>query len=315
MKSVVVLFYNRFEQIYSGKEYEYFVTDEQYQEIYESDWEFVIVPAGRDNRPTVCYVLDLNMGCRGKASKNIIDYLPFEIPLYDDEEIIYDIQRAAGHNGLNTIEYMGVQHTISEKYIKQKENTMANLSGNMMDRFMIKVDNVVIDMTTGKMGIKNGGSIFSADLSGELPELMENIFGEMSMEFPAFAQATPLENIQKGDIVVDGNKKAKGWVLEPSKDGKYKIISTTGNVSTYTPATNNFMGGKTVMVVKDMLSSGMFGSIQSNLMPMLMMSGGADKDMEKMFQMMLLSNSGMFGGGDGNMQNMMQMMMFAKMFK
>lgn len=196
--------------------------------------------------------------------------------------------------------------------LKEEENSMKNFNTNKLaDRFFKKVDNVVMDLQTGSVGIQNGDSVytFSHD-EAEGDTINENMFAMFSMPLPAFAQATPLDQIKVGDLIAKDT--AVGWVTKVNKK-TVTVMKTDGGTFNFSPPKNTLMGeSQNVMVVRNMMgdSEGL-GNMQNMLMPLMMM-GGDNSDIESMMPMLLMSQSGMMGDGSNNM---LQMMMLAKMMK
>lgn len=205
---------------------------------------------------------------------------------------------------------------------------MNAMGDKMMNRFFRKVDGVVWDMMTGKIGVIGREGITTLTGEGEDAQVEINMMEQFGMPVPAFAQNTPVESVDIGDLIyVD--KKPKGWVTEviqKESEGKtitkFRVMSPSGNTNLYTPPKISMFGFDSgVMVLRslmNMLPNGKTGldSMSGMLMPMMMM--GDDVDLDKIMPMMLFSQLGTSGtGADANpmMGNqMMQMMMMQQMF-
>lgn len=203
----------------------------------------------------------------------------------------------------------------------------------IVGRMFRKVDNVVWDLMSGKMGMKTKEGVVTATPTYEAVEgesskkitdisLSVNPIESFSMPIPAFAQATDLDKVNTGDLVVSGGSNIAGWVLKVN-GSSVKVMKADGQVSEFRPPKVEMMNVSGIMVVRDLmnLSGGESGlaSLQGSLMPLLMMSGegGADFDFEKMMPMMLMSQMGGMGGAGGAnpMANMMPMIMMMGMLK
>lgn len=210
------------------------------------------------------------------------------------------------------------------------KNMVERLSQNFMQQQFRRVDNVVWDLMSNTTGIltKNDAiAILIQDESSTLEEVKKtkidgsitiNPLATMSMAIPAYGQKVSLDKINVGDITVDGNGNANGWITEIHNNGKFTILKTDGNEQKINPPTVNVMGfgeQSGLMVVKPLfnVTKGNTDSIKTMLMQMMMMNDGNvnDSQMDKMMQMMLMSSSmGNSGGDNSMMQNMMMMKMF-----
>ena len=124
----------------------------------------------------------------------------------------------------------------------------------MMQKFMERtfkiVDDVVIDFTNNKVGIRTKDNdiitctpIYAESIptkDGQVPqkqivdwELNQNIFGEMGFEIPAFAQARSFNDVNLGDIILDASGKTFGWVIE-KKIKSLLVKRPSGTSTTYT---------------------------------------------------------------------------------
>ena len=174
---------------------------------------------------------------------------------------------------------------------------MDTMQDKLINRFFQKVDNVVWDLMTGKMGVVAADGVYT--LSGEgddaQPEL--NLFDQFSVPLPAFAQNTPAENIQLGDLIYS-NGKIHGWVV--AKTGKsFRLLKTDGTRGEWRPpkvATlgMNMDGAMVLRSLMTMVGGSGLGNMQNNLMPLMMMGGGGGA-MEDMLPIMLMSQMGMNG--------------------
>ena len=201
----------------------------------------------------------------------------------------------------------------SQDYKPKQENKTVNFNTNKMaDRFFKKVDDVVLDLQTGTVGISRNDSVFTLEFEGDdkTPCVNENMLAMLSMPIPAFAQATDMKSVKVGDLIV--KEKSAGWVIKINEKS-LTVMKTDGGTFNFSPPKNTLMGQQqNVMVIRNMMgdTAGLQG-MQSMLMPLMMMGG--DNDLEDLMPMVLMSQSGMMGDQSGS-NNMLQMMMMAKMF-
>lgn len=211
-----------------------------------------------------------------------------------------------------------------EKETKMKMNMPS--TDKLMNRFFRRVDNVVWDLMTGKVGVQTADGIASIEGEADDAQININFFEDMAVAIPAFAQNTPKTAVNVGDMIYTTGD-TPGWVVSKNeKDGEvknFKIMRANGVTTTWTPPKVQMFGlDSGVMVVRSLTTmlggtSGL-GAMQGMLLPMLAM-GGDGGDLEEMMPMLLMSQTMGAGAGDpaasGNMMNgMMQMMMMKKMF-
>lgn len=204
---------------------------------------------------------------------------------------------------------------------------MGNMGDKMMNRFFRKVDGVVWDMMTGKIGVVTSEGICTISGEGEDAQIELNLIDQFGMAVPAFAQNTPVNSVAVGDLIY-GDRKVKGWVIEvieketdAGKITKFRLMTPSGNSSMWTPPRVSMLGFDSgVMVLRslmNMLPGGKTGldSMTGMLMPMMMMGG--DLDLDSIMPMMLFSQLGASGNGtDANPMmgnSMMQMMMMQQL--
>lgn len=219
---------------------------------------------------------------------------------------------------------------------------MGGLGDKMMNRFFRKVDNVVWDLFTGKIGVQTADGITTIEGAGDEAEIQLNLMDQFGMPVPAFAQSTPITAVAVGDLIYADNK-AKGWVVavneksgtlaKPATDDapavaakpaskSFTLMSPSGTTVNWKPPKVAMLGFDSgVMVLRSLMNmlpggEGGLSNMQSMLMPMMMMGG--DMDMDKMMPMMLFSQLGASGtgtdaAGGGMMQTMMMMQMMGGM--
>ncbi len=114
---------------------------------------------------------------------------------------------------------------------------------------------------------------------------------------------TAVDKLVAGDIIVNGDQAQ--FFVEAVKEGGYKVMSTSGEVSTVGNVKNLFFGANTVLAVKNMFE----GSGMNPMMMALMMGDG------KMDTKTLMLMSMMGGGAMGEMNPMMLMLMMGDKIK
>jgi hypothetical protein len=195
---------------------------------------------------------------------------------------------------------------------------MPDFGNKLMNRFFRKVDDAVWDLTSGNMGIRTDDGIASLtkDVDGNY-SISLNIFDQMSIAIPAFAQNTKTEDIKIGDLIYT-DKKVLGWIIETGvgKNNSFRILKKDGQSGTWTPPKVSMMGiadAGGALVLRSLINTlpggeGGLEGFKNNLLPMMFMMGdnGDNSMMEKMIPMMLMTNG--TGGGMGNMMQTMMMM-------
>lgn len=193
----------------------------------------------------------------------------------------------------------------------------------MMDRMFKKVDGVVYDMTTNSIGITKGDSIFTVTKNeeGEF-ELSENLMASLGAPVPAFAQAKPLDSVAELDMILSQDGQPFGWIVKVNAKS-LSVIKPNGTRTNVVPSKVNLLGqGQTVMVVSSMGTGGQMNPMMlmammgddtdmSEMLPLMMMQGGGQMDMNAMMPMLLMSKMGK-GEGEGSSE-MMKMMMIQQM--
>lgn len=168
----------------------------------------------------------------------------------------------------------------------------------MMSRFFRQVDNVVWDLTTGKVGIKVNDGIATIEGEGDDAQVCINTFEQFGMPVPAFAQSTPIAAVVVGDVIyTTGQDSSVGWVVKKTEKS-ITLMRPNGSFSKWNPPKTNMIFGPDsgVMVLRSLASilpGGQAGlaNMNSMLMPMMMMAGD-DLDMSSIMPMMLMSQIG-----------------------
>lgn len=191
----------------------------------------------------------------------------------------------------------------------------------LMNRFFRRVEGVVWDLMSGKIGVQTKDGIASIEGEGDDATITLSVFEDMAVAVPAFAQSTPKDAVNVGDMIYTTGD-TPGWVISKSEKGTFKIIRANGTIQAWNPPKVQMLGlDSGVMVVRSLTTmlpggAGGLGNMQSMLLPLMMM-GGDNLDLEKMMPMMLFMQTGAAGtdpavGGNAMMQ-MMQMQMMMKM--
>jgi len=243
------------------------------------------------------------------ATKNIMD-------IYRQPTAV----KAKGWEGIGKLDDGKVKgYSFKEEKDMKEMKGFGNLGDRMMNRFFRKVDGLVWDLFTGRVGVKTPEGITTIEGTGDNAQLVINLFDEFGMAIPAFAQNTPLASVAVGDIIYQGNS-VKGWVIEALGESdnvkRFKLMTPSGTATTWTPPKVSMLGFDSgIMVVRSLMTmlpggaNGLTG-MQGMLLPMLAM-GGDNVNLEKLMPLMLFSQLGTDGKGADALGggNMMQMMM------
>ena len=206
------------------------------------------------------------------------------------------------------------------------------MNDKLMNRFFRKVDGVVWDLFSGRIGVKTEDGITTIEGAGEDAQITVNMFDQFGMAVPAFAQSTPVDAVKVGDLIY-GDSKPKGWIISVSERAataekpamkRFTLMTPGGTITTWTPPKVSMLGFDSgVMVLRSLVNmlpggEGGLGAMQNMLLPMMMMGGGDDGMLDQMMPMMLFSQLGASGtgadaAGAGGMGNMMQMMLMMQM--
>lgn len=194
-----------------------------------------------------------------------------------------------------------------------------NLS-RLTDTMFRRVDGVVWDVMSGKIGIVTDEGIATLEGIGDDATVNINMMDEFGVAIPAYAQSTQQADVKEGDIIVTGNKIS--WVIERNVTDsgvRYKTMKPSGDTGSWVPPKKSIMGMDTgVMVLHPLMNfvgstnSGGLQGMQQMLMTMAMMGGdnASAASFDRIMPMMLMS--GMTQGGT---QNSMQMMLMMQMLQ
>ncbi len=205
-------------------------------------------------------------------------------------------------------------------------------SKKLINRFFRPVDGVVWDLMSGRVGVKTNEGIVTVDGEGEDAQVTINMMDGFGVGIPAFAQSTPVEAIQIGDLIY-GSKSPLGWVVEKNAKS-FKLLKADGTRSTWTPPKVTMIGFDSgAMVMRNLINilpggSASLGGFQGMILPLMMMGG--EDSIGDMLPMILMAQMGstvtsadgtasanpfatMGVGGASGMSGMLQMMMMMKM--
>jgi len=200
------------------------------------------------------------------------------------------------------------------------------MAEKFMGRMFRRVDNAVWDLQTGKIGIQTADGIVTLETSQPVDgadveySISINIMDDFGMAIPAFAQSTPIESINNGDLIYSTSK-VLGYVIKKT-GSSFRVLKLDGQQTTWTPPKVTMIGlsdSSGVLILRSLFNTipggetGMAG-LQGMLMP-LMMLGGDNLDLESILPMILMSQNGMMGGTSGGNGNMLQTMMLMNMMK
>ena len=197
---------------------------------------------------------------------------------------------------------------------------LGSMQQKMMDRFFRRVDNVVWDLMSGKIGIVTDDGIACLEGTGDDAEVEINLMEQFGVALPAFAQKTAISEVKVGDLIIKG-KNMLGWITKvpTAKRKSFQVLKPDGMSGNFNPPKVTMIGFGDVggvMVLRSLINSlpgGNLGNMQNLVMPLLMMGGDMD-DMEELLPMILFNQMG-FGGKEGDtsgMGNMLQTMMMMK---
>ena len=205
---------------------------------------------------------------------------------------------------------------------------------NITDRFFRKVDNMVWDLTTGKLGIVTDEGIATLELgtvaedgTADNPNVNINALTDFGFALPAYALGVPVADINVGDVIYNaGKRKILGWVTA-KKDNRFELLKEDGTSGRWSPPAVKVLGFDTgVMVVRSLFNmlggTGGIDNLNGNVMQLVMMSqmfgDGLDDDKLGNILPFLLMGQLKIGGFDattgGGMSQMLPMLMMGQMF-
>ena len=175
------------------------------------------------------------------------------------------------------------------------QGTMSKL----LNQVFAQVDGVVWDLMSNTTGIQREDGIYTLANDGSI-EL--NPLDAMSMAIPAFSQLTPVDQVKRGDVLMNGGKPS-GWITEvkvpKDKPISLRALSFQGHETTFRPKAVKMLGMNGVTVVRSPLN---FNPTQSGEQT----TGGFD--LTSMLPLLLLGDKGGAGGIDVKTIALMSMM-------
>ena len=215
-----------------------------------------------------------------------------------------------------------------DRFEKTKDSKMNMNMKNMFngskifERMFRKADGVVWDLMTGKIGIQTDDGIVTLDGDGDDAQVNLNLFDDFGFALPAFAQSTPVANVQVGDIIYRGSRNNVAWVIGKNEDkGTFKLMKPNGETVGWTAPKVQMLGFESGVMVLRSLATMLPGGdkdmsqMQNLLMPMLMFGDGEFGQGDMMDKLMPMMLMGMMNGNGNNLGNMMPMIMMMNMMK
>ncbi len=188
-------------------------------------------------------------------------------------------------------------------------------SNKFVRRMFRRIDGLVWDIASGKVGLRTEHGIHSVNLTGEQPVPEVNPFDFGAIEIPAFATQVARTDIKKGDLIV-GDKDIIGWVVDETLPVALRVMDHNGTTKTFTPPTVAVMGTQGILVVQNLfnLAGGEAGgaALANNMLPFLMMDGG-DSKLESMLPFLLMQSTGPVAGAAAAGGGMNPLMLMAMM--
>ena len=192
---------------------------------------------------------------------------------------------------------------------------MQNLfNGQGLRKLIRKVDNLVWDLSSGKLGIQTLDGIVTLETSGEgataTYNVSLNVFDALGFRIPAYAVNTPNAEIEIGDIIVGANE-VLGFVVKKHA-ASLEILKKDGQITRYSPVKTQIFGTNGYMVVKSL--TGLLGAegaagLQGNLLPLMMLGGDSGVDIESILPLMLMQGQTGQGGTGLNLQSILPLML------
>ena len=165
-------------------------------------------------------------------------------------------------------------------------------ANKLINRFFRKVDGVVWDLMSGKIGIVGEDGITTVDGVGDDAYTIVNLMDQFGIEIPAFAQSTPVESLNVGDLVINGSQ-IMGWIVEKLDNSNFVVLGKDGTRNDWRPPKVSMLGFDSgVMVLRSLINtSGGLSSVQNLLLPLMFM-GGDGLDLDTMLPMILMMQNG-----------------------
>lgn len=199
-----------------------------------------------------------------------------------------------------------------------KEKSKGGILGNIGNSLFKQVKDVIIDLQTGTMGVKQkndeaGDVLATVDAEGEL---VHNPIKQLGLPIPGIAIRTPVADLKPGDIIVmpDGGY---SFNLGPTEEGgNLKIVNAkSGRATNFNPAKNTLLGNNGVLAVRNIFNlggGGGAGGLFGNPLMLMLLLGNKDGDddgglggLDKKTLMLLMLSGGLGGqpaeGGAGGL--------------
>jgi hypothetical protein len=205
---------------------------------------------------------------------------------------------------------------------------MSALTNKFVNRLFRKVEGVVWDLTTNQIGLQNQSGIFTltttvtpADPDNNVPEstvygVSVNPIESFGFKIPAFAQNTPLADINVGDLII-GDNKALGWVVKVNPNSLV-LLDQNGFTKQYNPPKLAVVGVEGALVVKSL--TGLFGNAGASgfsnaLLPLMLMGEGGlgGGGLDDMLPILLMTQQ--TGGSANSMASMLPTILLMKSLK
>lgn len=172
----------------------------------------------------------------------------------------------------------------------------------LLNQVLAQVDGVVWDLMSNTTGIKRDDGIYTLANDGSI-EL--NPLDAMSMAIPAFSQLTPVDQVKRGDVLMNGGKPS-GWITEvkspKDKPISLKALSFQGHETTFRPKAVKMLGMNGVTVVRSPLNfhpnqngeQAATGFDFTSMLPLLLLGdrGGSGVDIKTIAMMSMMGQGG-----------------------
>lgn len=177
-------------------------------------------------------------------------------------------------------------------------------------RFFREVHNVVWDLQSGKAALQTDNGLISLEETESGFELKENPL-DLSVNIPAFAIRSKIEDIKGGDIVIT-NGEALGFVvdneygIEDVQNRGVRIVRPNGEVGNNVIPSNAFLGQDGILVVKSLVNE-FGGDGENSLLPLLLLKDDlGDNDLGMIIALQMMNKQGN-SNSFGNMLPLMLM--------
>lgn len=180
---------------------------------------------------------------------------------------------------------------------------MSNLQNKFLARMFRRIEGVVWDLTSNKMGLQTDQGIVTLEVT-QTPNaeslasahpvfnISVNPFDSFGFAMPAFAQNTPLNQIEIGDLII-GDRGVLGWVVEKF-ERSLRLLDQNGMTKNYTPPKIQVLNQDGAMVVKSL--TGLFGEqgaqgFSGALLPLLLAGDafGGVGNLDELLPIMLMT--------------------------